>query len=76
MLDIAMWIVTAAAIIGTVANVYQRWWSFAIWLPTNLAWVAFDLYIGAFHQAMLMAVYAGLAAWGLCRWSKLARQER
>ena len=68
MIDHWMWLVTFASLVGTVANVYKRRWCFAVWLVTNLCWAAYDLAIGATAQAALMAVYAGLAVWGLIRW--------
>lgn len=69
----AMWLVTVASIIGTVANIYQRRWCFGVWMGTNLAWAAFDAWIGAYAQATLQAVYAGLAVWGLVQWAAKAR---
>jgi len=69
-LDSAMWLVTAASITGTVANIYKRRWCFGVWAVTNAMWAAYDLWIGAHAQAALMAVYFGLALWGLWRWRK------
>lgn len=70
----AMWLVTVASIIGTVANIYQRRWCFWVWLITNLAWATFDAWIGAYAQATLQAVYAGLAVWGLIQWARKAQE--
>ena len=68
--DHAMWLVTVASLIGTVANIYQRRWCFWVWLGTNIAWAAYDAWIGAVAQAALMAVYACLSVWGLLTWRR------
>jgi nicotinamide riboside transporter PnuC len=70
-LDLAMWAVTAVAIVGTVANVLRKRWGFALWLATDVVLVAHNLVIGQPAQAVLFIVYAGLAAWGWWKW----RQE-
>ena len=67
-----MWIVTAASIVGTVANIYKRRWCFYVWAATNSVWVSYDLWKGAPAQAALMAVYTGLAIWGTIQWKKKA----
>ncbi len=64
----AMWVVTVASLVGTVANIYKRRWGFAVWFVTNLAWTGYDAWLGAWPQAALMAVYAGLAVWGWAKW--------
>ena len=63
-----MWAVTAASLVGAVANVYKRRWCFGVWLGTNLAWAGYDIWKDAPAQAALMAVYAGISAWGLVHW--------
>ena len=62
--------VTAASIVGTVANIYKRPWCFAVWLVTNSIWCVYDWRIGARGQSVLMFVYVLLAIWGLIRWRK------
>jgi nicotinamide riboside transporter PnuC len=64
------WLITIAAIIGVVANIYKKPWCFGIWLGTNLAWAFIDFKAGLFAQAFLFAVYAVLAVWGLIQWRK------
>jgi membrane protein implicated in regulation of membrane protease activity len=68
MLGNLMWLVTILSIVGTVANIYGRRWGFAVWLGTNLSWAIYDAWIGAWAQAVLFLVYAGLAIWGLVKW--------
>ena len=70
MIDNLMWIVSAASLVGTVANIYKRRWCFVVWCATNTVWVAYDLDKGAHAQAALMACYACLSVWGLCRWKE------
>lgn len=63
-----MWFVTAASLIGTISNIFKRWWCFVIWLGTNAAWAFYDFHIGAFAQSALGAVYVGLAVAGIIKW--------
>ncbi|HUV04361.1 MAG TPA: hypothetical protein VMX94_04565 [Armatimonadota bacterium] len=67
------WIVTAASIIGTTANVYKRRWCFGVWVVTNAVWCAYDMSIRQYSQAMLFGVYLGLAVWGLWKWKAEGR---
>lgn len=62
------WLVTTAAIVGTVANVWRKRWGFAVWMVTDLVWCVRDLMIGENAQAFLMAVYFGLGVWGFMAW--------
>lgn len=59
---------TAASIIGTVANIYKKRWCFIIWLFTNGAWMIVDAYNGLYSQAILFAVYVVLAIVGIAKW--------
>ena len=70
MIDGLMWLVTVASIAGTVANIHQKRWCFAVWMVTNLLWVAYDVWKLAYPQAALQLVYAGLSAWGLLKWRR------
>jgi len=65
-----MWIITAASIVGVVANIYQKRWCFWIWAVTNASWAAYDITLGAWSQATLMMVYFILSIWGLIQWRK------
>ncbi len=64
----AMWIVTGASIIGTVANIKKYRWCFGVWLFTNTTWMLYDYHIGATAQAALFSVYVCLAIWGIYEW--------
>lgn len=65
-----MWGVTAASLVGTVANIKRLQWCFLIWGFTNTAWMAYDLYIGAYAQAALFFVNVLFSIWGLYAWGK------
>lgn len=45
---------------------------FTLWLFSNLCWCTYDIYMGAFPQALLFFTYALLAIRGLRRWKKSA----
>lgn len=67
-LQVFMWFVTAVSIVGVILNIYGRRACFWIWIVTNAVWFAYDLWLGAYPQAALFAVYFALAVWGLCVW--------
>jgi nicotinamide riboside transporter PnuC len=64
------YIITAASIVGTVANIYRRRFGFVLWFLTDVFWCAYDITIAEYSQAVLWGVYALLAAWGWWRWRK------
>lgn len=66
-----MWLVTAASIAGTVANLYKKRWCFYVWGATNAIWAVYDFWLGVPSQGALMCVYFALALWGIYQW----RQE-
>lgn len=72
-IDLIMWAVALAALAGTWANVRRQRWCFAVWAVTNVAWVLYDVHLGAWPQAALMVVYTGLAVYGWFAWSKPAQ---
>ena len=68
----AMWIVTAAAVVGTWANAEGKRWCFPVWLATNLTLLAYNLSLGEHAQAGLWAVYCVLAVRGWVSWGRAA----
>jgi len=68
------WILVALSLIGNVfvikKNVAGQW----LWAVANLGWIAFDLYLGAYSQAFLFAVYFGMCVWGIMAWTRDQRQ--
>ena len=63
-----MWIITILSLVGTIANVYQKRWCFAVWAPANLIWCVYDYRIGAYAQSALMFIYFLLAIFGWFKW--------
>lgn len=74
-IEIISYIITAASIIGTIANAYQKRWCFIVWLFTNSFWLVYDIIIGAYSQAILYAVYVVLAVIGLKKWTKKGQKQ-
>ena len=70
MIDLWMWAVSVASLVGTVANVHRKRWCFHVWAVTNACWACYDLWKGAYAQAALMAAYFGLSIWGLFTWRR------
>ena len=62
------WLLAAASLVGVVLNIRRRRTCFAIWTVTNASWCVVDARAGLGSQAVLMAVYAGLAVWGFVAW--------
>ena len=66
------YIITAISIIATVANAFQKRWCFIVWLFTNLFWIIYDLWIGAYGQALLYVANFVICVIGLFKWKKKA----
>ena len=64
------YLVTAASIIGTIANSLQKRWCFGVWLCTNAFWCVFNVVNRSYAQAILYAVYFILALVGIVKWKK------
>jgi hypothetical protein len=64
------WGLTAASIVGTVANAYKKRWSFWVWLVTNSLWCWYAVATRQYAQAVLWFVYTVLAIVGLVQWKK------
>lgn len=64
------WLVTGAALVGTIANVKRRAWGFALWAATNSLWCGKAVHVGDYPQAVLWATYVVLALWGWFSWKK------
>jgi len=64
------WILVALSLTGNIfvikKNVIGQW----LWAIANLGWIIFDIYIGAYSQAFLFAVYFGMCVWGIIAWTK------
>ncbi len=62
------YVVTILSIVGTVANAFQKRWCFWLWMVTNTFWVIYDIWMGAYGQAVLYVVNCITCVIGLWRW--------
>lgn len=62
--------VTAASIVGTVANSFQKRWCFWVWICTNSFWCIYNVVNGSYAQALLYAFNFAMAILGLIKWRK------
>lgn len=74
-LQILTWLIAALSLSGTVLNIKKRSECFYLWAVSNVAWVFIDLSKGLHAQAVLFAIYFGLAVYGAWSWSR-GRRER
>ena len=65
--ELFKWFIALLSLLGVVLNIRKKRSCF-IWAGTNICWVLIDLYHGVWSQAALMAVYSGLAVWGIVDW--------
>ncbi len=69
------WILVILSLGGNVfvikKNVIGQW----LWALSNVGWITFDLYIGAYSQAFLFLIYLGMCVWGIIEWSKTPKAE-
>ena len=68
MIEHLMWAVTAASIVGVLANNNRKRWGFMVWIFTNGLCVAYSIHKGSPAQAVKYAVFAALAVDGFRRW--------
>lgn len=68
--DNLSWALVVLSLAGNIfvikKNVLGQW----LWAISNVGWISYDLYIGAFSQAFLFTVYLGLCVWGIIAWTK------
>lgn len=66
----ASWLLVFLSLAGNVfvvkKNVLGQW----LWAISNIGWITYDLYIGAYPQAFLFLIYLGMCIWGIIAWSK------
>jgi len=69
------WLFVFLSLLGNVfvikKNVLGQW----LWAISNLGWIAFDIWIGAYSQAFLFMVYFGMCVWGIIAWTKEAQAQ-
>lgn len=64
------WALTAASLIGVIANIKKRRECFYIWAATNSLWMVVDFSAGLYSQSALFGVYVILAFWGIYEWKE------
>ncbi|NGX57880.1 MAG: hypothetical protein K940chlam3_00777 [Chlamydiae bacterium] len=64
------WVLVVLSLTGNIfvikKNVTGQW----LWAIANLGWIGFDIYMEAYSQAFLFAVYFGMCVWGIIAWTK------
>ena len=53
-MTILTYIVTAATMIGTIANSLQKRWCFYVWAVTNTFWMIYNMTIGQYAQGLIL----------------------
>lgn len=74
-IEIFIWCNTFFAIIGTILNAKKVRFGFVIWMITNAVFVANNIYIESYQQAVLFSVYFGLSLFGWISWGKEKLQK-
>ena len=69
------YIVTAASIIGTVANSFQKRWCFLVWTFTNTFWCVFNIVDNSYAQGILYAFNLIMAIIGLWKWKQKEKKN-
>lgn len=62
------YIITAASIVGTAANSFQKRWCFIIWICTNTFWIIYNIIYKSYAQALLYSFNLIMAIIGLIKW--------
>ena len=61
---------TAASIVGTLANSFQKKWCFCIWLCTNSFWCIYNTINAQYAQALLYVFNLATCIIGLYKWRR------
>lgn len=68
--SILSWVLVILSLAGNYfvikKNVLGQW----LWAISNLGWITYDLYIGAYSQAFLFSAFLGLCIWGIISWTR------
>ncbi len=69
------WILVMVSLLGNFfvikKNVIGQW----LWTFGNMGWIAYDIYLEAYPQAVLFAVYLGMSIWGIYLWNKESKAK-
>ena len=69
-MTILTYIVTAATMIGTIANSLQKHWCFYVWAVTNTFCLIYNMTIGQYAQGLIYTLNLILSVVGLARWKR------
>ena len=72
---ILSWLMSAAALIGTVINAEQNKFGFVFWIVSNFYMVIRFAVIGEYAQMTLFFIYFLLAIRGIYAWSKKEKTD-
>lgn len=75
-MNILPYFVTAASIVGTIANSFQKRWCFYVWLCTNAFWCIYNGANGSYAQAALYAFNFAMAILGLIKWRGKGKKRK
>ena len=67
-MDVIAYLITAASIVGTLANSFGKRWCFYVWLCTNAFWVIYNVTVGSYAQALLYVFNFVTSIIGLIKW--------
>jgi hypothetical protein len=75
MIEALPYIMTAATIVGTVANSFQKRWCFYVWGVTNAFWCVHNIILREYAQAGLYAFNFVMAIVGLVKWKNREKEK-
>lgn len=70
-MDYLAYFITAASILGTVANSLQKRWCFWVWLCTNSFWCIYNTINGQYAQTLLYVFNLITCIVGLLKWQQI-----
>lgn len=75
MIVILTWICSIISLLGTILNSNMNKYGNFIWIFTNMFWLVYDFYIGAYAQSLLYFIYLLLAIYGFIKWTMKEKNE-
>ncbi len=67
-MGVIAYLITAASIVGTLANSFGKRWCFYVWLCTNAFWAIYNVTVGSYAQALLYVFNFVTSIIGLIKW--------
>ena len=62
------YIITAASVVGTIANSFKKRWCFIVWGVTNTFWIFYNIIFKNYAQAILYVFNLIMAIVGFIKW--------